>query len=68
MLISEWFDDWGPYVHADLEHEASLEGVYVGSHRTAVLHFERSDGKHATIRLQKEEAKKLANLILDLYS
>jgi len=70
MLISEWVEDWSLYKHADLEHEVTLGGVFdvvVGKQHITLLHLQRSDGKHTTIRLRKEEAKLLALRIRNLY-
>lgn len=70
MLISEWTNEWSLYKHASLEHEVSLGGVFdivVGRQQVALLHLQRSDGKHATLRLRKEEAKGLALLLRNLY-
>lgn len=70
MLVSEWVDEWNMYKHAALEHEASLGGVHdvvVGCQQVALVHLERDDGKHSTIRLRKEEAKTLALLIRNLW-
>lgn len=70
MLVSDWLKEWDMFTHSAVEHEVptvDIHSAHYGPHEIVVLHLEREDGQHATIRMRKEEARSLALQIRNLW-